>query len=439
MALIGNYAVLAKSLGRNLGGPSLAGDRANWGRPGASNNRFFGSEGGGLARSDAVPRGYRPPYAWQLSTFPGGAQATQPVGLSSVNQVGGSGVASNVNLAGGMSLANDQASTAGSGVIFNADAKVPGNLSTTILGVGDITPPVIIGLYPINSTLAGAGATSFTITAVGNASASIVGTGVVGNSNLAGALNAVASLSGTGSVSDAAASMLIGILSSLSGTSSISAPLVGAIQILATIAASGSLSPGISGAAGIASTLAGQGVVSPPLLQSVADMVAAVHGSGAVTSAFADVIGQLASSIEGVGLFVSNPIIVPTLAAVATINGLGTVALTVSAPGHLNITLNGQSVFSNTIFATGNISAQVSTFTALSPQTLAAALLDNEDVESNLSVREALRLLTAVLGGKVSGGGTATITIRDVNDSKDRIVATVTNDGNRTSVVYDLD
>lgn len=67
-----------------------------------------------------------------------------------------------------------------------------------------------------------------------------------------------------------------------------------------------------------------------------------------------------------------------------------------------------------------------------------AALLDLADgVETGWTVREALRVLLAGEAGKVSGAATETITIRDVNDTTDRIVATVDASGNRTAVTLD--
>lgn len=69
----------------------------------------------------------------------------------------------------------------------------------------------------------------------------------------------------------------------------------------------------------------------------------------------------------------------------------------------------------------------------------ATALLDLANgIESNLTLREALKLIVAASAGKVSGAATNTITIRDINDSKNRIVATVDSYGNRTAVTRDL-
>lgn len=69
----------------------------------------------------------------------------------------------------------------------------------------------------------------------------------------------------------------------------------------------------------------------------------------------------------------------------------------------------------------------------------AAALLDLADaLEADLTVRQALRLIVAAEAGKVSGADGATVTIRDLADTKDRLVATVTADGDRTAIIRDL-
>ena len=72
---------------------------------------------------------------------------------------------------------------------------------------------------------------------------------------------------------------------------------------------------------------------------------------------------------------------------------------------------------------------------------IADAVFDRADaVETGLTLRQAQRLQTAAVAGKVSGGGTSTVTIRNaVADSKDRIVATTPDaNGNRTAITYDL-
>jgi hypothetical protein len=62
-----------------------------------------------------------------------------------------------------------------------------------------------------------------------------------------------------------------------------------------------------------------------------------------------------------------------------------------------------------------------------------------EPVETGATVAQSLRLANSVLGGKVSGAGTGTETFRDLADTKDRVISTVTPEGNRTAETYDLD
>ena len=62
------------------------------------------------------------------------------------------------------------------------------------------------------------------------------------------------------------------------------------------------------------------------------------------------------------------------------------------------------------------------------------AILDDTIGDGTLTMRQALRVLIAGMAGKLSGAATTTITIRNVADSADVIVATVTADGNRTAV-----
>ena len=58
-------------------------------------------------------------------------------------------------------------------------------------------------------------------------------------------------------------------------------------------------------------------------------------------------------------------------------------------------------------------------------------------VETNRTLRQALRLILAAICGKASGLATTTAVYRDTNDSKDRITATVDTSGNRTAVTLD--
>lgn len=71
---------------------------------------------------------------------------------------------------------------------------------------------------------------------------------------------------------------------------------------------------------------------------------------------------------------------------------------------------------------------------------LSAAGIDSiidEVIEGTTTLRQAIKLFTAALVGKSSGGGTATLKFRDIGDGKDRITATVDSNGNRTAMTLD--
>jgi hypothetical protein len=67
-----------------------------------------------------------------------------------------------------------------------------------------------------------------------------------------------------------------------------------------------------------------------------------------------------------------------------------------------------------------------------------ADAVHDEAVDGATTFRQSLRLMNSALAGKASGLGTSTATFRDLADSKDRIVATVDADGNRTAVTRDV-
>lgn len=70
---------------------------------------------------------------------------------------------------------------------------------------------------------------------------------------------------------------------------------------------------------------------------------------------------------------------------------------------------------------------------------VADALLDRAaGVETGYTLRQALRLVLSACAAKISGAATTTVTLRDVNDTKDRIVASVDGSGNRSSVTTDV-
>ncbi len=99
----------------------------------------------------------------------------------------------------------------------------------------------------------------------------------------------------------------------------------------------------------------------------------------------------------------------------------------------------GEATFTGTKRGAGFLSGTFASAVILEAQAFSTYLLDSEDIESGLTLRQALRLVAAATAGRISGGGSSTVTIRNaVADGADRIVATVDSQGNRTAIVYDL-
>lgn len=92
--------------------------------------------------------------------------------------------------------------------------------------------------------------------------------------------------------------------------------------------------------------------------------------------------------------------------------------------------------YATAIDSSGNASA---TLSVAERNSAADALLDRTNgIETSFTLRQALRLVLAASAAKLSGAATTTVIIRDINDSKNRITATVDASGNRSTVTTDV-
>jgi len=144
-----------------------------------------------------------------------------------------------------------------------------------------------------------------------------------------------------------------------------------------------------------------------------------IKGVGTLTPPDIQLIKSIAATLAGVGA-ITPPVLEATYGIFATLSGSG--AITDAGMNALAI-----------------LEAEITPFTGLTPENIATGILDDQNVETGLSVRNALRLLAAALAGELSGAAGTTITIRNaVADDKDRIVATVDSNGNRSAITYDI-
>jgi hypothetical protein len=74
------------------------------------------------------------------------------------------------------------------------------------------------------------------------------------------------------------------------------------------------------------------------------------------------------------------------------------------------------------------------------PESNADALLDRADaIEADMTVRQAMRIMAAVLAGKVSGAGSGTENFTGLDGSTPRVEVATDAVGNRLSVTYNTD
>lgn len=164
-------------------------------------------------------------------------------------------------------------------------------------------------------------------------------------------------------------------------------------------------------------SLSGSGSIGTANLSAFVPLAAGLAGSGAISSAALAAVSSLAAALAGSGA-ISD----------ADLSALVPLASSLSGSASLTVNLTG----------IGRLEADILPFNDLSPEGLALSLLDSNEVETGYSLRNALRLVLAATAGKVSGGGTATVTIRSATDGTDRIVATVDSNGNRTAVTHNV-
>lgn len=157
--------------------------------------------------------------------------------------------------------------------------------------------------------------------------------------------------------------------------------------------------------------------------------------------ASATATGQLvvsgAGSAAGVATVSGN--VQAALGAAGSAAGAATASGSITAKGFITGASAGVATASAIRYATGQLVGSIAPAVNLEAASFSTYLLDEEDVESGLTLRQALRLIAAATAGKVSGAGTSTITIRNAYaDGADRIIATVDSSGNRTAITYDL-
>lgn len=202
----------------------------------------------------------------------------------------------------------------------------------------------------------------------------------------------------------------------------------------------GVMTAGLAMGRAIAAALSGTGTISAANLSLIVQLAcSALTGTGALTASMKGVV-QMASTLAGSGQITS------------ALQLLAGIVCNMTGSGGITATLRG----------TASLEADISPFTELSPESLAAAVWNavagsfneagtmgekmndagsaanpwTEVIESGYTAAEILRILASVAAGKSSGQPSSPV-FRDLGDTKDRVSGTVDGSGNRTSVTVD--
>lgn len=294
----------------------------------------------------------------------------------------------------------------------------------SLLGTGLLTNGNLAGGINISADVSGASLLSASINALGKISSDLAGSGTF-SSDITGSLNAVATLLSQGDLTGALGA-LYGIEASLSGSSSLSGNMIAALSAQASILSTSSLIANITGSLSAIASLSGVGSLTADVVGAW-PMESTITGTGSLTANLR-AIANMVSNLTGVGTFTGD-----SGGSVANISA--TINIGASDPlSAENLAAAVWNAIANDFNAVGTMGEKMNDAgSASNPWT--------EVIEGVYTAADLLRLLTAVAAGKTTitdlGGGAATVTFRDINDTTDRIVATMA-DSERATVVLDL-
>ena len=179
--------------------------------------------------------------------------------------------------------------------------------------------------------------------------------------------------------------------------------------------------------------------------------IADLTGAGDITNGNLTLIAQLIASLTGAGDVTPPPVLLGTLFPFSNqLTGAGAVAATLTAFASVQADLSGTGTLTLVPYATGELSADITGESVLSPQNLAAAvwqalaaqyndsgtmgeLMNSagsdpllEVVEGTLTVKDVLRLLLAVNTGDATGLEGNTMVFRSVDGATIRVQASYT-------------
>jgi len=172
----------------------------------------------------------------------------------------------------------------------------------------------------------------------------------------------------------------------------------------------------------LAAALVGSGTVTAANLQAFLAAVADISGSGTISSADLEGFGAILAALTGSGT-----------ATGSILTGVGELTADILSYGDLTVEGMRDAVW-NAVAASYN---DVGTMGEKMNDAGSGSNPWTEVIEDSYTAAELLRIITAALAGELSGAATTTITIKGVDGTTDRIIATVDADGNRSSLTLD--
>jgi len=190
-------------------------------------------------------------------------------------------------------------------------------------------------------------------------------------------------------------------------------------------------------AGGMSMSMGGNSSITIELIPQY-PMSADLTGSGDLVATASLLIAMLCDMI-GTGTLVADINGISLMSCDFT--GNGDLGASINALGNMGINLEGMGGLDAIIGAIGAMSIDmVVTGTGLTTANVGDAVW-NTSIEGTYTASDVLKILSAVAAGKTTivnlGGGLATVTFRDINDTEDTVVADMT-DSERTTVTITI-
>jgi hypothetical protein len=227
--------------------------------------------------------------------------------------------------------------------------------------------------------------------------------------------------------------------------------VAGGLSARNTITGSGSATGTVQSGYNIAATLTGTGGVdsASTFLGLIVSLSATITASGGISTASANALATMVATLTGSGSVSATAAGLADLGA--TLTGAGSVTanntalmdITATIRGYGDLTPEGirDSVW-NAALANYPTSGSAGNTLSLAGSggvdyNALAAAVHEYTIEAGLSFEELMRVMSAVLAGKVSGAGTGTETFKGIDGITDRVVVTVDESGNRSATTLD--